>query len=308
MSLAVAVIICTRDRPVLLEGAVAAAQAACRDGDELVVVDSASRDAMAVARVAERAGARLVRCSEPGVSRARNAGARETSAPVVAFTDDDCRPQPDWTAALDDAFSESGVGLVTGRVVPDHPGGRALSVHLDERPRPLSAEDDPASAGSGANMAVSRAAFEAVCGFDEEFGPGARFPAAEDHELVWRLLRSGFGGRYVPDAVVVHEQWRGLGGFLRANYRYGVGSGALAARVATVDRRRGRQMLRAALVGRGAGRAITHLRSGYELGAVAAALSGAGAVSGALRAARHHWATLPLETTAPSQHRTEGTQ
>ena len=296
----VAVIICTRDRPALLRGAIAAAQAVCRPGDELVVVDSASRDATGVALVVERAGVRLERCSDPGVSRARNAGAAATSAPVLAFTDDDCRPQPGWTAAIAAAFGRREMGLVTGRVVPDRAGGKVLSVHLDECPRTLSAYDDPAQAGSGANMAVRRGAFDAVGGFDEEFGPGARFPAAEDHELFWRVLRAGFAGSYVPDAVVVHEQWRGAGAFLRANFRYGVGSGALAARVASVDRPRGRQLLRAGVVERGVGRALTHLRSGYELGAVAAALTGAGAASGALRASRHHWARLP------SEHGSEG--
>src|SRR5437879_777458 len=99
----------------------------------------------------------------------------------------------------------------------------------------LRAGDDPATAGSGANMAFRREAFDAVGGFDREFGPGARFRAAEDHELFWRVLRAGWVGRYTPDAVVVHEQWRGFGAFFAASFGYGFGSGALAAKVASVD-------------------------------------------------------------------------
>jgi glycosyltransferase involved in cell wall biosynthesis len=258
-----------------------------------VIVDSASRHPAAIEHIAARAGVRLVRCAAPGVSRARNAGAAATSAPMLAFTDDDCRPQPGWTAALDRAFVDPRVGLVTGRILPDRTGGRVVSVVLDDQPRDLRAGDDPASAGSGANMAFRRDAFTAVGGFDDEFGPGARFRAAEDHELFWRVLRAGWLGRFTPDAVVVHEQWRSLGAFLAANVGYGFGSGALAAKVGSVDAMRGRALLRAALVEKGVGRAFTHLRSGYELGALAALLTASGVATGAARAARHRWSAVP---------------
>ena len=290
-----AVVICTRDRPALLEEAIDAARAASRPSDELVIVDSASRDPDAIARVAASADVPLVRCATPGVSRARNAGAAATSAPLIAFTDDDCRPQPGWTTALDAAFTDPRTGLVTGRILPDRTGGRALSVLLDDQPRVLVANDDPATAGSGANMAFRRGAFDAVGGFDDEFGPGARFRAAEDHDLFWRVLRAGWVGRYAPDAVVVHAQWRGLGAFLAANVGYGVGSGALAAKVASVDAARGRALLRAAFVDKGVRRALTHLRAGYELGALASLLTASGVVAGAARAVRHRWSAMPSD-------------
>ena len=288
-----AAVICTRDRPALLQGAVDAARAALRSGDELLIVDSASRDPGAIERIASTAGVRLVRCATPGVSRARNAGAAATSAPLLAFTDDDCRPRPGWAAALERAFADPRTGLVTGRILPDRAGGRALSVLLDDQPRVLAAGDDPASAGSGANMAFRREAFDAAGAFDSEFGPGARFRAAEDHELFWRVLRAGWAGRYTPDAVVVHEQWRGLGAFFAANYGYGIGSGALAAKVASVDPAVGRALLRAGLVGNGIGQALRHLRAGYELGALASLLTASGVVTGRARAARHRWSAVP---------------
>ena len=288
-----AIVISTRDRPALLEGAIGAARAALRSGDELVIVDSASRDPSAMERIAATADVRLVRCDTPGASRARNAGAAATSAPLLAFTDDDCRPQPGWTAALERAFADPRTGLVTGRILPDRAGGRALSVLLDEQPRVLVAGDDPATAGSGANMAFRREAFDAVGGFDREFGPGARFRAAEDHELFWRVLRAGWVGRYTPDAVVVHEQWRGFGAFFAASFGYGVGSGALAAKVASVDAARGRALLRAGFVGNGIGRALSHVRAGYELGALASLVTASGVVTGRARAARHRWSAVP---------------
>jgi GT2 family glycosyltransferase len=288
-----AIVICTRDRAALLERAIDAAKAALRSGDELVVVDSASRDRRAVEAVAAAAGVRLLRSDVPGASRARNAGAAATSAPLLVFTDDDCRPQQGWVTALDRAFADPRTGLVTGRILPDRAGGRVVSVLLDEQPRVIGASDDPATVGSGANMAFRREAFDAVGGFDEEFGPGARFRAAEDHELFWRVLRSAWVGRFAPDAVVIHAQWRGLRAFLGANASYGVGSGALAAKVARVDGARGRALLRAAFVDKGVRRALTHLRAGYELGAVASLVTAGGVAAGAARAAGPRWPTLP---------------
>src|SRR5690242_7103115 len=83
------VVVPTRDRPSQLAACLDSLRSALREGDELVVVDSASRDAAAVAAVARSAGARLVRCELPGVNRARNSGWRAGSRDVVLFTDDD---------------------------------------------------------------------------------------------------------------------------------------------------------------------------------------------------------------------------
>jgi glycosyltransferase involved in cell wall biosynthesis len=59
---------------------------------EIVVVDSASRDASA--EVAERRGARLVRVPTPGRARARNAGAAAARGGALAFVDADCVAEP----------------------------------------------------------------------------------------------------------------------------------------------------------------------------------------------------------------------
>ena len=55
----VAVVLCTRDRPALLAGAVPALVAARKEGADVVVVDSASRGPE-TRRMAEEAGLRVV--------------------------------------------------------------------------------------------------------------------------------------------------------------------------------------------------------------------------------------------------------
>jgi GT2 family glycosyltransferase len=285
----VAIVICTRDRPALLRDAVAAAMAARRAQDEVVVVDSASAPdaAAAVSRVVGDAGARLVRCDRPGASLARNEGVVATTAEIVAFTDDDCRPRAGWAAAVADAFAaDARIGFVTGRVEPVGDVRLALSAVTSDAARTFAAGDDPAAAGSGANMAFRRAAFVAAGGFDERFGPGARFPAAEDHDLFWRVLAAGWSGRFDPESIVDHIVWRGLREFLAANYRYGVGSGALAVAMASGpggERRSGRP---ARIAGQSIRRAVAHARAGYEAGALGSLATTAGVVRGAVAARR----------------------
>src|SRR3954470_13792950 len=102
----VACVIASRDRPGHLTAALASVLRARRPGDDVVVVDSASRDD-STRRVADDAGVRCVRCDVAGVARARNAGLRATEAPIVAFTDDDCLVAPDWVTSVAAAFDDA---------------------------------------------------------------------------------------------------------------------------------------------------------------------------------------------------------
>src|SRR5207244_536853 len=124
-----------------------------------------------------------------------------------AFTDDDCRPEPGWADAIEAVFqAEPRVGFVTGLVAPDRRGGAILSVGGGDEPLTFEYGADPGELGHGANFAVRRDAIEAVGGFDEALGVGARFAGAEDHDVLWRIMRAGWIGRYEPRATVVHCQ------------------------------------------------------------------------------------------------------
>ena len=95
----VAVVVASRDRPDQAARCLAALRRELREDDELVLVDSASEDAVAYANAAAAHSARLVRVDVKGVNRARNAGWVGTSAEVVLFTDDDVEVEPGWADA-----------------------------------------------------------------------------------------------------------------------------------------------------------------------------------------------------------------
>jgi hypothetical protein len=76
----------------------------------------------------------------------------------------------------------------------------------------------------------------AVGGFDEAMGPGSRWPAGEDPDLLDRVLATGAHGWYAPDAAAYHEHWRRARQYVVLQHRYGIGSGARLAKLMRSDR------------------------------------------------------------------------
>jgi glycosyltransferase involved in cell wall biosynthesis len=258
-----------------------------RSQDEIIVVDSASRD-VRTQQVAFDHRVRLLRCERPGLSHARNAGVDVAARDVIAFTDDDCRPQPGWTAALAQPFEASEVSFAFGRVVGSA-DGVPVSVTVREEPQRIDPSCELASIGHGANMAFRRSALQSIGGFDEVLGAGGELRAGEDKDAVWRLLCDGLIGAYVPDAVVEHVLWRGRRQAVRLSYGYGLGWGALSAKAIRDNRQSGQGLLRAGMGALGLRQVWRDLRAGYATGTASSLAWTAGVAAGVCRG----W-SLPL--------------
>lgn len=238
----VTIVVPTRDRPTQLAACLRSLGAALRDFDELIVVDSASMDPEAVARVARDCGARLVRCERPGSGIARNAGWRAGGHGIVLFTDDDVVVDAGWRDALAVAVAaDQTVGFVTGRVLA--PQGttpsRDVAIKRDTEPATFDATS-VGNLGHGASVGLRREVLERIGGWDESLGVGGRFRAAPEHDLFDRCFALGLRGRYEPAALAWHEQWRGPRRLLLLDARYGFGSGARLAKLVRADRTRAR--------------------------------------------------------------------
>jgi GT2 family glycosyltransferase len=235
---ALAVIVCTRDRPEALGPCLEALQALRRPPGEVLVVDN-SHDGNARAIVAAHPGLRYVHEPRPGLSVARNAGLRHCTRPLVAFTDDDVRVHRDWSAELVEAFARHpGAEALTGLVLPAaldteaerffqlELGGfvtRHVPLRFDARffEATLAIGPQVWRIGAGANMAFRREVFGRVGGFDERLGAGAA-GCSEDSELWYRILATGGACVYEPRAVVFHHHradWRALHRQMRAYMR-----------------------------------------------------------------------------------------
>lgn len=243
------VVVCTRDRPAMLEACLASLAGQARPPGQVVVVDnSARRSAEAVA--AGRPGVTYVHEPRPGLSIARNAGIAAASGQFVAFTDDDVELPESWTGEIVRAFVDPAVDAVTGLVLParlDTPAQRAFELDLGgftQRYFPLRFDAAFLEAtramgpqvwriGAGANMAFRRRLFASLGGFDERLGAGAS-GCSEDSEYWYRILAAGGTCLYEPRAHVFHhhrEDWAGLRRQFRAYMK-----GHVSALVAQGDR------------------------------------------------------------------------
>jgi hypothetical protein len=217
----VAVVVVT-NRPVLLERyALPGLVDIARAGMDAVVVDQSGGGAEAMVRAAD---VRLVRCPPP-LARGRNAGIAATDAEVVAFADDDAEFDSAWASRIGEAFDrDPAVGAIAGRGVNQQgrlwPGARA-GVYR----RPTS----PFGLCNGFNLAFRRAALEAAGPFDEELGAGSTYRAAEDTDMVYRIMRADWAVLCSDDVTVVHHEWRSIREELQVHYGYGLGVGAQTA-------------------------------------------------------------------------------
>ena len=188
------------------------------DEFEVVAVDDASTDETAAVLERERlrgdlalTAHRLARGAGPAA--ARNAGWRMASAPLVAFTDDDCRATPDWLAAGIRALDANPGGFVQGRTDPDPaeghfagPFSRTLRVH------------QLGPFFQTCNVMYPRDLLERVGGFDEET---FTVPGGEDADLAWRSMQSGALSAFADEARVFHAVSRlGPAGKLRVAWRW----------------------------------------------------------------------------------------
>jgi GT2 family glycosyltransferase len=126
-----------------------------------------------------------------GPAAARNLGWRTARAPVVAFTDDDTVPAPDW---LENGLSEfdGTVDALCGRIEMPLP------------PAPTDYERDARHLETAefvtANCFCRKNLLEDLDGFDERF----RFAWREDSDLHFRLLGRRANIVHAPQALVVH--------------------------------------------------------------------------------------------------------
>jgi GT2 family glycosyltransferase len=216
----VSVVVSSYRRPVQLARLLRAldAQTLDRGAYEVIAVDNGSGPATAAVLADARRdlGLALHTISHPqtlGPAGGRNSGWRRAVAPLIAFTDDDCVPAPDWLerllgAAGDPSPSRSEapdpLTIIQGATDPD-------PVQLAGARHTLFARIVSVQAPDGryetCNILYPRALLERLGGFDEAFRPrgiGAR-PVGEDTDLGWRARAVGARTRFAPDARVRHD-------------------------------------------------------------------------------------------------------
>ncbi len=187
--------------------------------------------------VAQDPRIRYLRLPERGIAATRNSGAALGDAPYLLFINDDCLADITWVAAMVAELRRDEGWLVFGRVLA---GPRQCAADVGKQ-TVLALKEWPLREvyrgnrreigfGHGHNMAVRRASFTQLGGFDELLGTGAPFCAWDDLDLGYRALASGGAIVYTPAALVYHAHWIGWEGVRGSYRRYGLGAGAAAAK------------------------------------------------------------------------------
>ncbi|MGH9383475.1 MAG: glycosyltransferase family 2 protein [Vicinamibacterales bacterium] len=175
----------------------------------------------AVAAARGRLSLSLIRQDHAGPAAARNIGARHARGRWLAFTDDDCEPDPRWLSMLARRFAKQPDAMLGGRVLNGLKGNVYCAAHqllVDYSARHLQRGTKPFVASS--NMAMPAKLFHEVGGFDTSFP----FAGGEDRDLCARWRAAGYTLSDAPEAVVRHRHPLRLGSFCRLHFRYGRGA------------------------------------------------------------------------------------
>lgn len=192
------------------------------DRIEIVVVENASGDDSAERIRAAAPDALVVESSENrGFAGGCNLGVAKSSGEVVAFLNNDARPDPRWITAAMEAFEGSPrVGAVASRVLDwegthvDYMGAALTWYGMGYKPHtgePIPSIADPRRDvlfGTGSAMFVRRDVFDELGGFDESF-----FMFFEDVDLGWRLNLAGYRFVYEPESLAFHKHHASMAAF-----------------------------------------------------------------------------------------------
>lgn len=215
----VSVIILTWNGRQDIEACLQALLAQTYDNAELLVVDNASTDGTADWVADHVPQVKLIRNAENlGFSAGNNIGLTAATGQVFVLLNQDTVVEAGWLAALVNRFAtDDTIGIVGGKALfPDgtiqHAGGK-----IDERGNSYHHGQGEADTGqfdqgrevdyiTGATLAISRAAYEAVGGLDEGFSPAYW----EDADWCYRVRQAGYKIVYEPAARLIHNETSAL--------------------------------------------------------------------------------------------------
>lgn len=205
-SIAISVIVCTRDRPdllaQLLETLARQTPKPCRF--EVLIVDNGNSDETSA--VAERASRtfpelRYQREYRTGLSYARNSGWETARGEYVAFIDDDCQVPSHWVSVAQRTIKRHRPVIFGGPYYPLYDGGKRRWFKNSYGSREPDIETGKPPDFSGGNIVFRGDLMEKFGGFDPDLGmSGNRLAWGEETDLQRRIWEA------MPNAQYSYEE------------------------------------------------------------------------------------------------------
>ena len=189
-----------------------------RDQFEIILVDNNSTDSSA--SIARRyPDVQLLSEPKPGAYAARNRGVAAARGHLLAFTDPDCVPAPDWLATLARELQVVGTAVVMGGyILPSHNAVLELLIRYENTKDAfvLGTDIPELYYGHTNNMGVRREIFD-------RFGPFVERHRGADTIFVRRVVAdlSCDAVRYAPAALVEHLEVDRIRTYYRKLFLYG---------------------------------------------------------------------------------------
>lgn len=218
----ISIVVPTQDRPIRLRWLLNALgeQTVSRARFEVVVANgSRGSETGALLAQHELTGAGVVRelrTGQDSLPRQRDRGWRATRAPLVLFTDDDCRPPSDWVERALELAERYPGAIVQGATLPDPDEAEVMQHSPYARSQRIV---PPTVWAQTCNILYPRAALELVDGFDLEMP--ANF-AGDDTDLALRAIEAGVEYVGAPTMLTYHAVLDGtILTRLRSGWRWG---------------------------------------------------------------------------------------
>ena len=183
---------------------------------EVIVVNDGSTDA--TPNIAAEYDVLLINQENRGLSAARNRGLEAATGEIVAYIDDDARPDPHWLRYLAATMVDGGFAAAGGpNIAPPGDGWIADCVaNAPGGPVQVLLTDRIAEHVPGCNMAFRRDRLAAIGGFDPVFRA-----AGDDVDACWRIQAAGGVIGFSPAAVVWHHRRNSVRTYWKQQQGYG---------------------------------------------------------------------------------------
>ncbi|MFH1154109.1 MAG: glycosyltransferase [Pseudomonadota bacterium] len=191
---------------------------------EVIVVDDGSPTSIEAlaGRFLDRLELRIIRQQDNrGPAAARNIGAYYARGEILAFTDDDCRPDTNWLPSLRALFRRYPDRLIGGKtlnLLKENVYSEASQLIIDFVYAHYNVDHENARFFASNNMAVPALDFHTLGGFNPSFR------TAEDREFCDRWRHSGRHMIFAKDAIVKHTHNLTLSSYFFQHFKYGQGA------------------------------------------------------------------------------------